>query len=54
MSVPKFFEKMIGLQTQKQQQQQKVLSYRSIVVDWKWQSEREPLGASNFMFLTSC
>ena len=31
MSVPKFFEKMIGLQTQKQQQ--KVLSYRSIVVD---------------------
>ena len=52
MSVPKFFEKMIGLRTQKQQQ--KVLSYRSIVVDWKWQSEREPLGASNFMFLTSC
>ncbi len=31
MRVPKFFEKMIGLQTQKQQQ--KVLSYRSIVVD---------------------
>ena len=31
MSVPKFFEKMIGLQTQKQQQ--KFLSYRSIVVD---------------------
>ena len=31
MSVPKFFEKMIGLQTQKQQQ--KVLGYRSIVVD---------------------
>ena len=29
--MPKFFEKMIGLQTQKQQQ--KVLSYRSIVVD---------------------
>ena len=31
MSVPKFFEKMIGLQTQKRQQ--KELSYRSIVVD---------------------
>jgi hypothetical protein len=29
--VPKFFEKMIGLQTQKRQQ--KELSYRSIVVD---------------------
>ena len=40
MSVPKFFEKMIGLQTQKQQQ--KVLSYRSIVVDIGSGSEPSP------------
>ena len=40
MSVPKFFEKMIGLHTQKQQQ--KVLSYRSIVVDISSGGEPSP------------
>ena len=40
MSVPKFFEKMIGLQTQKQQQ--KVLCYRSIVVEIASGSEPKP------------
>ena len=40
MSVPKFFEKMIGLQTQKQHQ--KVLSYRSIVVDISTGGEPSP------------
>ena len=40
MSVSKFFEKMIGLQTQNQQQ--KVLSYRSVVGDIASGSEPKP------------
>ena len=47
MSVPKFFEKMIGLQTQKQQQ--KVLGYRSIVVDIASGGEPSPADVESIL-----